>query len=213
MGDKLTVNPWLSIWVRPRQTIRAIIQYNSSYLFSLLCLIYGFPVLLQVAQNLGLGDRFSSGAIILGCLVLAVVPGYIMINLAAGLFYWTGKWIGGIGTFQNIRGAVAWSNVPSLVNTLIWIVNIAMFGKRIFSVGFFAMPLLGGEFALIVLMSFIQLALAIWAFIILLNVLGEAQGFSTWKGLLNVLIPFFVIFVGVSLLMWFLTLITGGSQV
>ena len=136
-----------------------------------------------------------------------------MINLAAGLFYWTGKWIGGIGTFQNIRGAVARSNVPSLVNTLIWIMNMLMFGKRIFSAGFFVMPVLGGELAFVVLVSFVQLAVAVWAFIILLKALGEAQGFSAWKGLLNVLIPIFIIFIGASLLVWFLTLITGGAQV
>ena len=42
-----------------------------------------------------------------------------MISITAALFKWTGKWIGGEGTYQQIRSAVAWSNMPSAVNIVI----------------------------------------------------------------------------------------------
>ena len=212
MAEKLTINPWVEIWVRPRETLRALIQTNSTYCFPLLCLIYGFPVLLQMAQNLSLGDRFSLGGIIIGSLILAIVPGYIMFNLAAGLFYWTGKWIGGTGTFQHIRAAVAWSNVPPVVNGFIWIANMLIFGKRIFSLSFVVMPFMKGEIVVVAVAGLIQLTVAIWAFIILLKALGEVQGFSAWKGLLNVLIPFIIIMIGCSLFIWVVNMMVGGPQ-
>jgi hypothetical protein len=211
MGDKLKINPWVKIWVQPRETIRALIQYSSTYLFPLLCMIYGFPVLLQMALNFSLGDRFSLSGIVVGALILAVVPGFLIFNISAGLFYWVGKWIGGTGTFQEIRAAVAWSNVPSLVNGLIWILNMMVFGKRIFSLSFGMAPLTQGEMVMLAVTSLIQLILAVWAFIILVKVLGEVQGFSAWKGLLNVCIAFFIIVIGFSLLFWVMGLFTGGA--
>jgi hypothetical protein len=209
MGDKPS-NPWVGMWVRPRETIRAIVQYNPNYLFFVLCLIYGFPMLFQVAQNLSLGDRYPLAAIIAGALIFGVLAGIVMINIAAGLFYWTGKWIGGTAPFLHVRAAVAWANLPSLGNIAIWFVNMAMFGGRIFTRSFIETPFVGSELALIFFLSIVQVILAVWAFIMLLKALGEVQGFSAWKALLNVLIPIFVIFIGISILSWVFTMFAGA---
>lgn len=212
MGDKLSVNPWLGMWVRPRQTIRALIEYNPSYLFPLLCMIYGFPLLLQMAQNFSLGDRFSMGGILIGALVGAIFVGMIGINIASALFYWTGKWIGGQGSFQTIKAAVAWSNVPNLVNIALWVINMATFGKRIFMRAFVESPFVGGELAVVFFVSVAQVIIGIWGFIIALKALGEVQGFSAWKALLNMLIPFFIIVIGLTLLAFLISLVAGGQH-
>jgi hypothetical protein len=212
MGNKLSVNPWTGMWVRPRETIRAIIQFNPNYLFPLLCLIYGFPLLLQMAQNFSLGDRFPMAGIVVGALLGAMLVGVIGINVAAGLFYWTGKWIGGIGSFRNIRAAVAWANVPNLVNILIWAVNMTAFGNRLFTRGFVETPFVGSELALIFFTSLIQVGIAIWALVMVLKALGEAQGFSAWKALLNILIPFFIVVIGLAILGWLMSMM-GGPRV
>ncbi len=213
MGDKLPINPWTGMWVRPRETIRAIIQFNPSYMYPLLCFIYGFPMVLQLAQNFSMGDRFHVAGIIIAALILAIVVGAVMINIASALFLWTGKWIGGTGTFQQIRAAVAWSNMPSVVNIVLWLINIAAFGVRIFRVDFVETTFVGHEMALIFLTSLVQVIVAVWAFVITLKALGEVQGFSAWKALLNILIPLFVIFIGVSILAWLFSMGAGTPQV
>lgn len=212
MGDKLSVNPWIGMWVRPRETIRAIIQFNPGYFYPFLCLIYGFPMLLQIAQNFSMGDRYPLAGIVIVALLLAGIVGALMINISTALFYWTGKWIGGTGSYQTIRSAVAWANVPNLVNILIWIVNIGVFGGRIFQHNFVETPFAGSELGVIFLTSVVQIIVAVWSFIIILKTLGEVQGFSAWKALLNVIIPFLVIFVGVSILAWLFTMITGTPK-
>jgi hypothetical protein len=209
MGEKLSINPWTGMWVRPRETIRAIIQTNPGYKYPLLCFIYGFPMALQIAQNLSLGNSYSVAGIVAVAAIIAIILGAVMINIATALFTWTGKWIGGVGTYQQIRAAVAWSNMPSVVNIAIWAVNIATFGVRIFKSDFVESTFVGNELSIIFLTAVVQLFVAIWAFIITLKALGEVQGFSAWKALLNILIPIFVIFIGVSLLAWLFTLMTG----
>ena len=210
MAIQLPVNPWTGMWVRTRETIRAIIQFNPAYKLILLYFIYGLPMLFQMAQNFSYGDRFSVTAIIVACLIFAVVLGAITINFGSALFYWTGKWIGGTATFQQIRAAVAWSNVPNVVNILIWFVNIAAFGGRIFRQEFVNTPFAGHELALIFLTAVIQIVLAIWSFVIILKALSEVQGFSIWKAFLNMLIPFVVIFIGLVILGWLVGMMAGN---
>ena len=211
MGQ-LSINPWTAMWVRPRETIRQIVQVAPGYMYPLLCFIYGFPMTMQLAQNFSLGSRFPLVVILIGAVILAAILGALMINIGTALLSWTGKWIGGTGTFQQIRAAVAWSNMPSVVNIILWVINIGFFGSRIFRSDFIETPFVGNELSLIMLTAIIQLVIAVWAFIIILNALAEVQGFSAWKAFLNILIPIVVIFVGVSILAWFVSLMAGTPK-
>lgn len=210
MGEKLSVNPWIGMWVRPRETIRAILSFNKSYLLVVLYWIYGFPILLQFAQNSSLGDRLSTLAIVGISAVAAFIVGYIGINLGSLLFYWTGRWIGGAGSFRDVRAAVAWSSVPNIVGIALWIVQMVTFGRKIFSLMFFSMSLDGLQLMVSYTCSVISVVVMIWGIVILLKALGEAQQFSAWKALLNVFLPFVVIFIGLKLLIWLFMLLSGG---
>jgi hypothetical protein len=210
MSEKLSVNPWIGMWVRPRETIRAILSYNKSYLLQVLYWIYGFPFLLQMAQNTSLGDQYSAGAILAVAAIGAIVVGFIGINLGSLLFYWTGRWIGGTGSFQDIRAAVAWSTIPNAISGIIWLIEIAMFGKTIFSLSFFGMPMFGMQLTVTYICSVVAIVVMVWGIIILLKAIGEAQRFSAWKALLNVFLPIIVVFIGLKLLMWLFMLIGGA---
>lgn len=211
MGEKLSVNPWLSMWTNPRDTIRAIVKFNPKYLFVLLSGIYGFPLLLQFAQNLSLGERTSSLAIFIGSLVLSVFIGMLGITVISGLLYWTGQWIGGKASFQNVRAAVAWANVPNTANIVIWLVMIGVFGARLFTRGFAETTFVGSELAIVFFAFLLQVVISVWGFVIGLKALGEVQGFSAWKALLNVLIPFFMVGIAFWVVTWIGYVIFGMS--
>ncbi len=210
MRDKLSVNPWIGMWVRPRETIRAILSYNKSYLLLLLYWIYGFPLLLQLSQNLSLGDQYSAGGILAVAAIGAMLIGFIGINLGSLLFYWTGRWIGGAGSFHDVRAAVAWSSIPNVVAGLIWVIQALMFGSKIFSLSFFSMPMFGMQLSVTYICSVVSIIVMVWGIVILLKAIGEAQKFSAWKALLNVFLPFIVIFIGLKILMWLFMLIGGA---
>lgn len=202
MGEKLSVNPWLEIWTRPKETIRAIVKFNPKYLFFLLSGIYGFPLMLQFAQNLSLGESGSPLAILIGALILCVFIGMAGITIISGLLYWTGQWIGGKAPFAHVRAAMAWSNVPNVVNAVIWLVMMGFFGGRLFHRGFAETSFVGYELTVVFFAFLIQVVLSVWGFVIGLKTLSEVQGFSAWKALLNVLIPFFMVVIVLWLVMW-----------
>ncbi len=197
----LGVNPWTHIWIKPRETLKKVVRFNPKYRFVILSFIYGLPMLLHMAQNLSVGEQFNIVGIVIVALVLATFVGMLGLTIASGLVYWTGKWIGGKANYFPVRAAVSWSNVPNIFAIIIWAILIYNFRDHIFLSEFDGMNFVGGQMTLITGALFVQAAIAIWSFIILVKGLGEVQGFSAWKGVLNVLIPFFMI----GILIWVIT--------
>ncbi|MBS0616032.1 MAG: YIP1 family protein [Verrucomicrobia bacterium] len=202
MLGKLSLRPWLTMWVRPRDTIRDIVRTNPKSQFFLLSAVYGFPMLLQLAQNLSLGATMSTALILIVSLILATPLGALLINAIAGLLYWTGGWIGGKAPFGHVRAAVAWSNVPNIVNLAIWLILTAHFGSALYQRTFAEMTFVGPELALVFFGFLIQVVVSVWGFIMILKTLGEVQGFSAWKALLNILIPLFMVWIAFMVVMW-----------
>jgi len=50
-------NPWLRMWVKPKTTIRKIIEYNPNFRLFWLSAIYGIVSLLSSSQSFALGHR------------------------------------------------------------------------------------------------------------------------------------------------------------
>jgi hypothetical protein len=200
MGNKLDVNPWIGMWLRPRETIRAVMNYNPKFRFVLLSIFYGLPMAYNMAQNYSLGDRLPLWAIVLGGLLLSGFMGALAITIGAALFTWTGRWIGGKGNFDKVRCALAWSSgVPNTVVVAIWAILIAIFGSQAFSRMFAETVFVGYQAGVVFLVFLIESIVWVWGFVMLFKSLGEAHGFSSWKAVLNVLIAFIIIFA----LIWF----------
>jgi hypothetical protein len=193
MAKRSERNPWLSIWVQPRETIREIIDSNPNYKLFVLCALYGFPMAMSFAQSFSLCTKFPTWSIVVAGLILCTFLGFIGISICSWLLHVTGKWIKGTGTFQAIRAAVAWSNVPNAVTSLTWFILLGFFGGQVFCRGFSETAFVGYHAGIVFLIFLIQSIVSIWGFIILLKTLGEAQGFSAWKALLNVAIPFVIV--------------------
>lgn len=204
MKEKLPINPWLKIWTSPRETIRAVVGFNPKHLFYFLAAIYGFTMLLQLAQDFSLGFRVSAIWIVGVSLVLSVGVGALAFNIFAALLYWTGKWVGGNASFAHVRAAVAWAYVPSLVNTAIWLVMIGIFGSQIFMATFADTVFTGYQLPVVFFGMLAQVVASVWGFFIGLQTLAEVQGFSAWKALLNILIPFFMLVLTFWFVSWIL---------
>jgi hypothetical protein len=195
-SKKMEGNPWLSIWTQPRQTVRSIVKVDPKFGFVALSAIYGFPMALNLAQNLSLGTNVPLWAIVLGSLIVCIILGMIGISISTWLLHVTGRWIGGKGNYQTIRTAVTWSNVPNIVTVLMWFALIGIFGTLVFTKQFTQTQFVGFQAGIIFIIFLVQAVISIWGFVILLQGLSEVQQFSVWKALLNVLIPF-VIVVGI----------------
>ncbi len=202
MARKLERNPWLSIWVQPRETIREIINFDPKYKLFVLCALYGFPMAMSFAQSFSLSSQFPTWSIVIAALVVCTFLGYIGISISTWLLHVTGKWIKGSGTYQTIRAAVAWSNVPNAITSLTWFLLLGIFGGKIFCREFSESTFIGYQAGVVFLIFLIQSIVSIWGFIILLKTLGEAQGFSAWRALLNIAIPFVIVVALAWLVGW-----------
>lgn len=200
MGKKLTINPWVKMWVDPRETIRAIVNYNPHFRFGVLSVIYGLPAMFHMAQNLSLGTQFPISVILIGALAFAFIFGMIGISVASALLFWTGKWLGGQASFLELRAAVSWANVTNLVPIFLWVILTIIYGSNIFIGQFMQNLIAQQDLATVFPFFFIQMVVAVWSLVILFKAIGEVQGFSAWKALLNALIPFIIVIGVVSLL-------------
>jgi hypothetical protein len=202
MKNKVENSPWLSILVEPRKTIREIVQTDPKDSFLLLSFIYGLPIAFNFSQNLSLASVTPFWAILIGSLIACVFLGVIGISVSAWLLQMTGQWVGGKGNFQNLRAAVAWSSVPGVVTILMWLILMGVFGGQIFDKQFSQVQLVGYQAGVVFLVFLVQSIASIWAFILLLKTVGEVQGFSAWRALLNVAIPFVMVVVAIWLVGW-----------
>lgn len=201
MKEKLGLNPWLSIWVHPRKTIRALVQYNTNYRMIALCAIYGFQYILQIIQYLSLGQGTSLIFITLFALIFSIPVGYIVFNVLSAFYLWVGKLIKGKGSFKQIRAATYWSSVPMVATCVIWIILMVLHGNSLFVAGY-ETKLVGTAAALSMGFGVVQLVLGIWGLIIMLHALGEVQGFSAWMALLNLVLAGLAIFILLFLIVW-----------
>jgi hypothetical protein len=188
MPEQLLLNPWVKMWTKPKETIRAVVTYDPRHRFLILCLINGLPALLQNAQAMSLGMSYNLVSILLGCLILSLFAGMIVITVSSGLLFMTGKWIGGAASFLQVRAAVSWSNITNLISIFIWAGLIAFFGAELFSELFDTSVFTQTESIFLMGIFLIQTGMSVWSFVLLVQSLAEVQGFSSWKSVLNILV-------------------------
>lgn len=192
------LNPWFSMWIKPRATIQQIVDTNPEYLVLLLAMLGGVSQGLDRATGQSLGDQMPLMAVLGVAIVGGAVGGIIQLYIGGALLRWTGGWIGGQATSQYLRTAVAWSNVPLVWGLIIWVLAIAVFRQELFSD---AMPRTEADPRLLyVLLAFgvINITLGIWSVVLLVKGVAQVQGFSAWKGLGNVVLASLVIIIPIA---------------
>lgn len=191
--ENQALNPWISIWTRPRSTIQQIIDSNPNYMAHALAAAWGVIVFFQAMSEEGAGDHLEWPVILIATVPIGVLYGIGFTYLESALVYWTGKWIGGKATFQEVFAAFAWSYVPVIWTLLLLIPAFAILGQEFFTT---ASPTIeSGPFsvrALLYSYGLLEVIILIWAFFISLQCLGQVQGFSAWKALGNMLLPIIV---------------------
>lgn len=192
-GERL--NPWISMWTRPRATMQQIIEENPERLVLLLAAIGGFSEALDRASTENLGDKMALPVIFAMAAVAGPILGIAGLYIGGALLRWTGEWIGGKGTSTTIRAAWAWSNVLLIWSLLLWIPALGFFGNEFFTA---EIPGIEGDpLMLFILLGIgaVEVVIRLWTFVVYLKCLGQVQGFSAWKALGNTLLAGLVVIV------------------
>ncbi len=133
--DSVEGSPWLTIWTRPRGTIRAIVDTDPTRSVLLLAMIYGISSTLSRSMQRSPGDYLSLSVLLILALAGGSLSGIIINYLMAALVRWTGSWIGGVASVIECRAALAWGAVPMAVNLVLMLGLIAIFGQDLFKSG------------------------------------------------------------------------------
>jgi hypothetical protein len=187
------LNPWLSIWIKPRATMQQIINTDPTRFVLLLAAVSGFGEALDQASMNATGDQFAWPMIVAMAAILGPIGGLMGLYLIGLLIYWTGHWIGGKASTPHIRAALAWSSVPVIWSLLIWIPELMLFGQELFTG---TQPTIESDpFLLSAAVGFgiLEMIIALWAFVVCLHCLGQVQGFSAWRALANAILAGLVV--------------------
>jgi len=184
------VTPFFSILVRPRRTMRAIIDSNPRRLVLVLAALSGFGSALDNASTSSIGDgnNIPVVAIVALSAVAGSLGGILTLYVGGFVMKWAGRPLGGRATQVEVRAALAWSTVPLIWALPLWIPELALAGREMFTT---ATPILAASplrAVLLVLVVLLEVVLGIWSFVLFLKCLGEVHGFSAWKSLAAVLL-------------------------
>ncbi len=189
-------NPWVTIWTRPRATIRRIVDHDVRYHVTLLAVASGALVWLERQWSL----PPSSGAfplIVVFAVIAGAIGGLIELYANGAMLKWAGSALGGVATTAEVRAALAWSRVPIIVAVSIGVLSILIGNGGPVAES-------GSQSSLSVLT--LHGILAFWGFIVTLKCVGEVHRFSAWRALGSMLL----IAVAIVLLILAALLIFGG---
>jgi hypothetical protein len=188
------------IWTHPKQTLDYILKNCPGKNLTILFILAGISRAIDRAVSHHNGDKMSTVAVLTVAILGGGLLGWISYFFYAWLLSVTGKWIKGNATSENFRTILAWASIPLIASLLLLIPELMLVGGDIFrsEMAEISFPVS------IVLMIFwyIEISLAIWGLIILVEGISLVQNFKTGKAILNAVLPVLLIMIPVMLLVF-----------
>ncbi|WP_107948141.1 Yip1 family protein [Lysinibacillus parviboronicapiens] len=200
--DRQNVNPFLHVWMHPKQTARFMIDVKSTG-FAILVLSIGYiGSLLSGLIESNFMPELSPWIIALFCVILAPIVGIIGTAISAFIFWIFGKLFKGTATFSGLFKALSLSAVPFIALIpfyLIWLFTSPeslMDANFIGSIPWIFWPTL-----------LATLVVTIWSVVVTVGVVGEAHQVSNWKAFFTIFIP--TIILGIVFFILIMVLVIG----
>lgn len=175
----------LLILVRPRETMRRVLETRGRRLVVPLVLLASFSAVLTRSNEL-FGATATLRAVNAAINVVAWV---ILFHLFAWIALVAGRFLGGTGTARDVRAALAWGLVP-LVWAIVYRLPVALFagsarGGIGFDIGDGGVRI--GEITasgcvVPILLAVVELAVLVWSIVAASNTVAEAHRFSSLRG-------------------------------
>jgi hypothetical protein len=208
-GASDALNPWVSVWTRPRATMKFLVKHDPDRHVLLLAVLGGIVGMLGNATFRNFGELLPLGGVLLVALIGGPISGLISLYLSGALLSWSGKKLGGRADSDRVRLAVAWSSVPTLVAGVLYLPLILVLGNDLFKnkiPGPGSNPLAA---LLMLVLGTAQVVLGIWSLVLYLKCLGQVHRFSAWTALAAVLLGGLVIVLVILLPIIIIAVIVG----
>ena len=127
-------------------------------------------------------------------LVAGAVIGLVGWLIVGSVYHGMARLFGGVGTWKETLLGVAWCSIPYVAKSVLWIPQLLIFGREMFTS---QTPLIDSNIVFMALFYFfglIELVFFVWYYVVLSHGMGEIHGFSAWKGFVSVVLPPVVLF-------------------
>lgn len=184
------MNPLVSIWTQPKQTIRYVLEYKTwSYSFFILFLVSVSVGMTSFAETDILPD-FSLPLIIILGIVSSFIGTMISVFISSALYTWVGKWLGGKGNFKDMVQMSPIASIPMIWMMPINLLLVIIFGKNLFvDMMNNVDPDVFGTLSIVLFFTnLLTLALGIFGTVILSKGIGIVHHFSSWRGFGTIMI-------------------------
>ena len=208
MEHLVTSNPILSIWTRPRETVRNLLIADPTRYVLLWAVLAGIEqVLLRAATNRQPAPSLPIA--ITAVLVIGSSWGLLVLWLGSLLVRWTGGWMGGTASGQHLRTALSWACIPTVTALLLWIPRLLVFGPNILLGSTRDQGDAPGPLLFSLALAYVNLILGVWGTVLACNTVAEVQGFrSAWQGLANLIVAGLIVFAAVlPFIVWMIILL------
>ncbi len=197
------MNPFLSIWSRPTETIHFVLNHKTlsySYLIIILAALAIAP--LTITQML-----FIEEIPLIGILLIAFFGLFILTTagwfLNSALYTWIGKWLGGTGTYKKMLAVVPLGSLTAIyILPFSWAMMVALIILR-YVESDAAATVFVILFALSPILFLGLMGLSVYGTVIMSKAIGIVHSFSAWKGFGTIGILMGIAFV-LSIVGWIL---------
>ena len=186
-------NPFFTIWIAPRATIRRIVDTDPTRHVLMLAALAPALNALFTQWSKGAGNSASLSVLWPVWVVLSVTfqagLGILILYINGALFRWSGSLLGGTASTVEVRAALAWSQIPGIAIELFLLVALFMGVPLPQMTPGHLLPL----DSTIVTVTAVGVMLSIWNFVIYLKCVAEVHRFSAWRALGATFIPVLIL--------------------
>jgi hypothetical protein len=211
MSSEWPSDPWFTIWVRPRDTIRRIVSADPNRYVHTLAILGGISRLIIFSPSVNLGNILPLPFSLLPYILLGVIGGLISLYIAGAIFRLTASLFSGRASMNELLAAIAWSMVPEIWALVLLLPKLIIFGNELFTND---TPIIDNNptFALVFDgFTIIETVLRVWGVIIFVACYSAVNRFSIWKATAAALIPFALFFL-CSFVYWLWQMLESLSE-
>jgi len=199
-------SPYLMIWVRPRATIRRIVDQDPRQkviaLVVIAAALNGLAHALAalrcpiMSTDLGVIRLFPVARLMLPpIIVFQTLAALILLYVNGWLLRWVGGLLGGVAKAVEVRAALGWAQVPVIASGII---NVAAtpYGVGMYHTIVRTAFLNPASVGLPTVMATVFFAAVLWEFIVGVGCIAEVHRFSSLRGLAAVVIGRLILIAG-----------------
>ena len=203
------LNPWTSIWTRPRATLRLVIETDPRRWIFALAALGGIDYGLSLASAPGVGDVHPPAVLFAAAVAAGARVGLLSLFVMTALARAVGAWLGGHGTARDVMAAIAWSQVPSIFSLLLWAPRAVLLGTAVFQPTPPSLEDNPPAALFIGLLALAEAILAFWGFVIAVMCVAEAHRFTSWRAFWTLMIAGLLIVIPTAVLVGVIQVLRG----